>query len=65
MGMEIKSFCTTHRFHYSGHKCPFCEQERINKMCKKFNHTQSSKPNDSEITESHLEKLKEKFNHKI
>lgn len=67
----MKQICPIHRFSYSGDKCPFCEQERLEKLAKKFvviDHLDiigNYKPktnNDIEITEEHLKKLTEKFN---
>ena len=70
----MKQICPIHRFSYSGNKCPFCEQERLENLAKKFvvidhlniigNYEPKTK-NDIEITEEHLKKLVEKFNIKI
>lgn len=68
-----KTLCRIHMFHYSGLKCPFCEQERIQRMskafeakCKDFNETQVKPENKeehaAEVTASQLEVLKAKFN---
>lgn len=65
--MEIKSYknyCNTHHFHYSGNKCPFCEQDRIQGMCKKFTKKHIKKELNNEVTENDLEKLRLKFNGK-
>lgn len=62
-----KKLCPTHMFHYSGNNCPFCEQERISHMCKKFNKPKIIKPKPvykEEITVDDIEKLKAKFNNK-
>ena len=32
----MKQICPIHRFSYSGNKCPFCEQERLEHLAKKF-----------------------------
>lgn len=67
----MKQICPIHRFSYSGNKCPFCEQERLEHLAKKFvvidhldvidNYEPKTKK-DIEITEEHLKKLVEKFN---
>ncbi len=67
----MKQICPIHRFSYSGEKCPFCEQERLESLAKKFvviDHFDiigNYKPKtntDIDITEEHLKKLTEKFN---
>lgn len=67
----MKQICPIHRFSYSGNKCPFCEQERLDNLAKKFvfiDHLDiigKYKPktsNDIDITEEHFKKLTEKFN---
>lgn len=67
----MKQICPIHHFSYSGNKCPFCEQERLENLAKKFvviDHLDvigNYKPktsNDIDITEEHLKKLVEKFN---
>lgn len=67
----MKQICPIHRFSYNGKKCPFCEQERLDNLAKKFvvndhlNTIGNYKPttnNDIDITEEHLKKLTEKFN---
>lgn len=45
-----KKLCLIHLFNYTGSVCPFCEQERINHMCKKFEKKQEK------TTEDNLEK---------
>lgn len=63
----FKNFCSVHRFNYSGAKCPFCEQDRINSLAHRFNrNTEKSKTItvEREITEADLNKLKMKFNGK-
>lgn len=67
--MVYKAFCSTHRFHYSGDKCPFCEQDRIHSLSKRFNKTQNERVikqeiSKQEITLSDIEMLKSKFNSK-
>jgi len=32
----MKQICPIHRFSYNGKKCPFCEQERLANIAKKF-----------------------------
>lgn len=63
----FKKFCSVHRFNYSGAKCPFCEQDRINSLAHRFNRN-AEKPEtitvEREITEADLNKLKMKFNGK-
>ena len=67
----MKQICPIHRFSYSGNKCPFCEQERLENLAKKFvviDHLDvigNYKPktnSDIEIAEEHLKKLTDKFN---
>ena len=67
----MKQICPIHRFSYNGKKCPFCEQERVENLAKKFvvidhlNIIGKYKPktsNDIDITEEHLKKLVKKFN---
>ena len=63
----LKNFCSVHRFNYSGAKCPFCEQDRINSLAHRFNrNTEKSKTVtvEREITEADLNKLRMKFNGK-
>ena len=63
----FKNFCSVHRFNYSGTKCPFCEQDRINSLAHRFNrNTEKSKTVtiEREITEADLNKLRMKFNGK-
>ena len=67
----MKQICPIHRFSYSGNKCPFCEQERLEHLAKKFvvidhldviGNYESKTKKDIEITEEQLKKLVEKFN---
>lgn len=64
---NLKNFCNVHRFNYSGAKCPFCEQDRINSLAHRFNRN-TEKPKtitvEREITEADLNKLRMKFNGK-
>ena len=64
----MKTLCHVHMFNYSGNTCPFCEQERIDKMYKRFiKKSEKQMENNSEpkeITQSDIERLKEKFNSK-
>lgn len=67
----MKEFCRIHHFFYKTKKCPFCEQERLENLAKKFvvidhlniigNYEPKTKK-DIEITEEQLKKLVEKFN---
>ena len=64
---KTKKMCLTHMFNYSGAKCPFCEQERIDHMCKKFNKQEKVEMKhveSKEVTMEDIEKLKAKFNSK-
>ncbi len=62
---KFKKLCLTHMFYYSGNKCPFCEQERISHMHKRFDKKQEKKVSkNKEVTQSDLEKLCQKFNRK-
>lgn len=56
----FKKMCNIHRFNYSGRVCPFCEQERINKLASKFEKRQVKEEN-GEITQEDIERLKNKF----
>lgn len=62
----MKKLCPTHFFSYSGNKCPFCEQERIDRLAQRFAKTEEKKtvekPAEREIEESDLQKLLDKFN---
>jgi succinylglutamate desuccinylase len=44
---------------YSGTVCPFCQQDKMNKL---MNGKYQSKKSDYEISSSDLKKLKEHFN---
>ncbi len=67
----MKQICPIHRFSYSGDKCPFCEQERLEKLAQRYavvdkpdvvGNYKTKTSNDIDITEEHLKKLTEKFN---
>lgn len=60
----MKQICPLHHFFYNGENCPFCEQERIERLTQKFDKhvSESKKDKTHEITEDDLEKLKQKFN---
>ena len=60
----MKQICPLHRFFFNGNNCPFCEQERIERLSQKFdkNVSEIKKDKAHEITEDDLEKLKQKFN---
>ena len=69
----VKKFCIKHHFYYSGTSCPFCENDRINELSKKYKvHKKESdmcskkktKEVNRELTIDDLNKLKEKFNSK-
>lgn len=62
----FKKVCPIHRFSYSGEKCPFCEQERINNLVNKFKGTKMkpSTEKEREITKDDLNRLINKFNKK-
>lgn len=59
--------CSVHHFMHTG-RCPFCEQERIELLSKRFSKSterdEQIEPEASkEITMSDIEKLKNHFNH--
>jgi hypothetical protein len=67
---KIKNYCPVHHYYYTGDECPFCREERIKSLDKKFNRdgvvenkgkrdTENTK--DREITSDDLEKLVNKF----
>ena len=63
----MKVVCPIHRFSYSGNVCPFCEQERINYLTRKYGGEECevvTKKKEREINENDLQKLMEKFNKK-
>ena len=60
-----KSFCNIHFYRYNGNKCPFCEQERIQSLCRKYCTTEKKKTTKSttnQITDGDLKQLMTKFN---
>lgn len=72
---RIKKYCSIHHFYYGGEECPFCASERVQALSRKFNKDkiedkpkkdsfkkEKNKSNDKEITQTDLEKLKNKFN---
>lgn len=66
---KIKVFCSTHRYYYNGNECPFCREERIKALNKRFNcdvieckeENNMEKSKDREITKDDLDKLVNKF----
>ena len=57
----VKNMCSIHRFNYSGTKCPFCEQERLQHLVSKFVKPEV-KEKYREVTQTDLERLMNKFN---
>lgn len=59
-----KKLCYTHHYYYNGVECPLCLKERISHMNEKYGITVNTKDDNplSDITDSMLDKLKEKFN---
>lgn len=60
----MKKYCPTHHFYYTGEECPFCRQERIQKLDKRFNKkpvVEKESDADKEITMDDIQKLKDKF----
>lgn len=65
--MNTKKYCPVHCFSYTGAKCPFCEQERINRMVQRYqkfenSHVDAEEP--EEITQESLDNLLAKFNNR-
>lgn len=58
----MKKLCEIHRVYYRGEKCPYCEQERIEKLTKTFVKEEKPKDKDREINEDDIARLIEKFN---
>lgn len=58
----MKNLCETHRVYYRGEKCPYCEQERIEKLSKTFVKEKKTVKEDREIDENDIARLIEKFN---
>ena len=72
---RIKKYCSIHHFYYSSEECPFCTSERVQALSRKFNKDKTedkskkdsskkekNKSKEKEITQTDLEKLKNKFN---
>lgn len=55
----MKQICPLHHFFFNGNNCPFCEQERIERLSQKFDNkmSQIKKEKTHEITEDDLEKV--------
>ena len=52
--MEVnvtKRLCMVHMFNYSGSKCPFCEQDRIQHICKKHEKNTQKENKTNEVVE--------------
>lgn len=65
--MSNKKYCPIHCFNYSGHKCPICEQERVDRMVFRFANPIMAKEIEKEgkkITQEALNNLLAKFNSK-
>ena len=68
----MKSFCHTHNFYYNSNVCPWCEQDRLSALSKRYykkpNIDKPLKNKDSVINESStpsadmLQALTQKFN---
>lgn len=71
----MKTYCPIHCFNYSGHTCPYCEQDRINALARKHNkkdnnvqkalneeRKSSTKIESTEVTSEMLDALASKFN---
>lgn len=71
----MKNFCPTHCFHYTGPKCPFCENDRLASYAHKYAKKQEEKPiaypkpkkpvkheEPKEVTTEMLAALADKFN---
>lgn len=64
----MKQICPIHRFSYSGEKCPFCEQERLERLSQryvaedhlKYKHKKQERY-DKPITEDDLKEFTAKF----
>lgn len=60
MNKNYRKFCPTHHYFYNGNECPFCFQERINKI--KIPETKPMiNKNDKGITEEMLQNLVNKY----
>lgn len=65
--MNTKKYCPVHCFNYTGAKCPFCEQERIDRMVQKhqkFENVNIKIKEPEEITQESLDNLLAKFNNR-
>lgn len=65
--MNTKKYCPVHCFSYTGAKCPFCEQERIDRMVQKhqkFENVNIKIKEPEEITQESLDNLLAKFNNR-
>lgn len=65
--MNKTKYCPVHCFNYTGTKCPFCEQERINRMVQKhqkFENSHVDVEEQEEITQESLDNLLAKFNNR-
>lgn len=63
--MNTKKYCPVHCFSYTDAKCPFCEQERIERMVQKhqkFENSHVDVEEQEEITQESLDNLLAKFN---
>ena len=58
-----KVVCKVHRFAYIQERgCPFCEQERLERMYKRYAPKKEEKEVSNVITDEAILKLKEHFN---
>ena len=64
-------YCPVHCFNYTGTKCPFCEQERIDRMVKYYTNSEKEENKQEFYSKSTVEdmnaalvKLQEHFNDK-
>lgn len=63
--MNGNKYCPIHCFNYSGLKCPFCEQERIDRMIKRCGPKEDKIVEEpKEITQESLDNLLAKFNNR-
>jgi hypothetical protein len=67
----MKQICPIHRFSYNGKKCPFCDQERLDKLAQRYvvvdksdvvGNVNIQEHYNNPITEEDLKKLTDKFN---
>ena len=59
--MIYKKYCKTHHFYYDGNHCPYCLLDDASMMYENFVKNKKNK-DYSEIRQSDLEKLMQKFN---